>query len=98
MTRAPMGPDNPLLLGFGEYVHYAAITLRPVRLRQAMHEADIDVVGSEFLAEAVEISAGGSSVTGPGFGQDRDFIPCHVFEVFADMRRAAVRIGRGEKA
>ena len=65
VAGAAMSADNALLLGFGEHVHHSAVALRPVSFGQAMHQANVDVIGAEFLAKAIEVGRGPRRRHGP---------------------------------
>ncbi len=93
-----MGADDSLLLGFFENIHDAAIASGPIGFGEAVHEADIDIVGAELAAEAVEIGAGGRGIAGPGFCEHSDLVARHVPERFGNVRMASVGIGGVEKA
>src|SRR5260370_32018501 len=95
---AGMGADNAFCLGFGENVHDALEAVSPIAFGDAVHEADVDVIGAKLAAEAVEIGPSGGGVACPSFGEDGDFIARDMFEGLGDMRVAAVGISRGEEA
>jgi hypothetical protein len=58
-----------------------------------VHQADVEVVGAEFAAEAVEIGAGAGGIARPSLRQDRDFVALDVLERFGHMRMASVGVG-----
>ncbi len=93
-----MGADDALFLGFGENVHDTFEALRPVAFREAVHEADVDVIGAEFSAEAVKIGAGRGGVACPGLGEDGDFVARDMLEGFRDVGMATVGVRRIEEA
>jgi hypothetical protein len=93
-----VGADDSLLFRFRKHVHGAAVAVGPVGFGYAVHEADVEVVGAEFAAEAVEIGAHGGGIACPGFCQHGDFVARHVLERFGDMGMASVRIGSVEEA
>src|SRR5215472_11647292 len=93
-----MRADNALLLGFGEYVHGAAEAIGPVALSDAVHQADVKIVGAEFPPEAVEIGAHAGCIASPALGEHADLIALHVLEGVGDMRMASVGIGSVEEA
>ena len=93
-----MGADDSLLLGFGENVHGAAVAVGPVGFGDAVHQADVEVVGAEFAAEAVEVGAHAGGVARPGFGEHGDFVAWHVLQRFGDVRVASVGVGGIEEA
>ena len=97
VAGAAVGANDSLLLGFGENVHHAFVTLGPIGFGKAMHKADVEVVGAEFAAEAVEIGAGSGGIAGPGLCEDGDFVALHVLERFGDVRMAAIGIGGVKK-
>src|SRR6266849_3751472 len=98
VTGAAVRADDALFFGFGQDIHHAAVAIGPVALGEAVHEADVDVIDAEFAAKAIEIGTSGGRVTGPGFGEDGDFVTGDVFEGFGDMGVAAVRISGVEEA
>src|SRR6266849_1486962 len=98
VTAAAVRADDALFFGFGQDIHHAAVAIGPVALGEAVHEADVDVIDAEFAAKAIEIGTSGGRVTGPGFGEDGDFVTGDVFEGFGDMGVAAVRISGVEEA
>ena len=85
-----MGPDDALVLSFGEDVHDAAVTGGPVVFGDAVDENDVDVVNAEFFAEAVEIATEAGGVTVVGFGHDDDFVAGELLERSGDVGMAAV--------
>ena len=93
-----MSADGSLLFCLGEHIHHALETLGPIALGDAVHEADIEIVGAEFAAEAVEIGAGCSSIARPGLGQHGNFVARHVFERLGHVRMASVGISCIEEA
>jgi len=97
VAGAAVGANDAFFLGLGEDVHHAFIAIGPIAFGEAMHEADVDVIGAEFAAEAIEIVAGGGGVASPGLGKNGNFVARDVFEGFGDMRMAAVGIGGVEK-
>ena len=58
-----------------------------------MHQAHVNVVGAQFAAEAVEVSARPGRVASPGLGEYGDLVAGHVLERLGDMRMAAVGVG-----
>ena len=56
-----MRPNDAFLFRFGENIHHSPIALGPIAFGEAVHEADIQIVGSQFPAETVKI---GASVAG----------------------------------
>src|SRR5579859_2132108 len=97
MARAAVGADDSLLLGFGEYVHDTAIAVGPIGFGDAVHQADVEIIGAEFAAEAIEIGAGGSGIARPGFREHRDFVARHVLERLGYVRMASVGVGGVEE-
>ena len=93
-----MRADDPFLLGLGENVHDSPVALGPVAFSQAVHEADVDVVGAQFLAKTIEIGAGFGWIAGPGLGQDRDLVARKMFERLGHMGMAAVGVGSVEES
>ena len=63
-----------------------------------MHQADVEVVGAEFAAEAFEIGAHAGSIASPRFREDGDFVALHVLEGFGNVRMASVGVGGVEEA
>ena len=98
VAGATMGPDDALLLGFGEDVHDAFVAVGPIAIGKAVHQANINIVGTKFAAKAVNIGASGGWVARPGLGKYGNFVARHVFERFGDMRVASIGIGGVEKA
>src|SRR6266850_8536707 len=98
VARAAVSADDALLLGFGENVHHAFEALGPVAFCEAVHQTDVDLIDAEFAAEAIKISACGSGVARPGFGEDSDLVTGNVLESFGNVRMAAVGIGGIEEA
>ena len=93
-----MGADNSLLLGFGENVHGTAVAVSPVGLRDAVHQADVEIVGAEFVAETVEIRAHAVGVACPRLGDDRDFVALHVLQCLGNVWMASVGVGGVEES
>src|ERR1700739_1834487 len=98
MARTAMRADDTFLFGFGKNVHHRFETCGPVALGQAVHKNDIEMVGAEFFAEAVEIGTHFWRCARPGFGEDSDFAAIDVLESLGYRGMAAVRIGGIEKA
>ncbi len=94
VARAAVSANDAFFLGFGEDIHHAFEALGPVTFGEAVHEADIDMIGAELAAEAIEIGTSGGGIARPSFGKDGDFVARNVFESFGDVRVAAVGIGR----
>ena len=63
-----------------------------------MHQADIDVVGAQFFAKAVEIGAGLGGIARPGLGEDGNLVAAKMLERLGHVRMAAVGIGGVEEA
>src|SRR5947207_8238731 len=97
MARAAVRANDAFVLGFFEDIHDGTIARGPIALGKAVHEEDVDIFGTEFAAEAVEVGAHPVGVTRPGFGKDSNFAAINVLERFGDMRMAAVGIGGIEK-
>src|SRR5215469_907660 len=93
-----MRADNAFLLGFGEHVHGAAEALSPIALGNAVHQANVEVVGAEFPPETVEVCAHPRGITSPTLGEQGDLIALHVLEGFGDVRMASIGISRVEEA
>ena len=78
---------------FGDDGHGALFALRPVGVHHAVQKQDVDVVGSQLAAEAVEIGAHFLFGGGACLGEDRDFVARHALESLFDVRVSAVLIG-----
>src|SRR6266851_5572179 len=98
VAGAAVSANDALLFGFGENVHDAFVALGPITFGEAMHEADVDIIGAELAAETIEIGAGGGGVARPSLGEDGDLVAGDVLEGFGDVRVAAVGIGGVEEA
>src|SRR6267143_6443975 len=98
VARAAMSANDALFFGFGENIHDALVALGPIAFGEAVHEADVDVIGAELAAKTVEIGASRGGVARPRFGEHGDFIARDVLQGFGDVRVAAVRIGGIEEA
>src|SRR2546422_6431892 len=68
VARTTVSADDALFFGFGENIHDAFVALGPIAFAEAVHKADVDVIGAEFAAEAVEIRTSGDGVARPGLG------------------------------
>jgi hypothetical protein len=66
------GADDAAFLRFGDDIHGAALFLVPVLIEHAVEQQDVDVVGVEFAAEAVEVSPHFGGGGGVGFRENRD--------------------------
>src|ERR1043166_4220781 len=97
MTGATVGADNTLLFGFGKNVHHAFVALGPIALGKAMHQHDVEIIGAEFFAEAVEIGAHFSGIARPRFGKHRNFVTRNMLERLSNMRMASIRVSRVEE-
>src|SRR6202008_3695205 len=98
MARTAVRADDTFLFGFGKNVHHWFETCGPVALGEAVHKNDVEMVGAEFFAEAVEIGAHFRRGARPGLGEDSDFAAIDVLESFSYVGMAAVGIGGIEKA
>src|SRR5580700_11605610 len=98
VARAPMRPNNPLLLRLREHVHHSSKTLRPIGFGDAMHQADIEIIDSQFAPKAVKVSARTRGIAPPGLCQDCDFISRHVLKRLGYMRMASIRISGVEES
>ncbi len=98
VARAAMSANDALFFGFGENVHDAFVALGPIAFGEAVHEADVDVIGAELAAKTVEIGASGGGVARPRFGEHGDCIARDVLQGFGNVRVTAVRIGGIEEA
>ena len=93
-----MGADDALLLGLGEHVHHAAITRGPVGFGGAVDEQDVDVVGAELAAEAIEVIANFLGIAVVGLGEHGDFVARQLLDGRRYIRMAAVGVGGVEEA
>src|SRR5580704_738491 len=98
VARAAVSANDALLLRFGENVHDAFVAIGPVAFREAMHEANVEVICAELAAKALEIRARGGGVARPGLSEDGDVIPRNMLESFGNVGMAAVGVGRIEEA
>ena len=87
-----MSADDSFLFGFGQDIHRAFVTVGPVAFGDAVHQADVEVVGAEFAAEAVEIGVHGGGVARPGFGEDSDFVARHMLQCLGHVRMASIGV------
>src|ERR1700716_1465298 len=55
MARTAVSANDAFLFGIGENVHDAFVAFGPVAFGEAMHEADVDVIGAELAAKTVEV-------------------------------------------
>jgi len=97
VAGAAVSTNDAFFLGFGEDVHHAFVAIGPIAFGEAVHEADIKVVGAEFAAKAVEVGAGGGGVASPSLCENGDFVAGDMLEGFGDVRVTAVRVGAVEK-
>jgi uncharacterized protein YceH (UPF0502 family) len=93
-----MRANHAFPLGLGEDVHHPAIALGPVGFREAVHQADVEMIGAEFAAEAVKVGFGGAWVPRPRFSQDRDLVAGDMLQSLGYMWMGAVSIGGVEEA
>jgi len=93
-----VGADDALVLGLGKDVHDAAVAGGPVALGDAVDEDDVEVVGAEFFAEAVEIGADAGGVAVVGLGEDGDLVAGELLDGGGDVGMAAVGVGGVEEA
>src|SRR6267143_4461787 len=98
VARTAVSANDAFFLGFGENIHDAFVAVGPIAFGEAVHEADVDVIGAEFAAEAVEIGASRGGVARPGLGEHGDFVAGNVLQRFGDVRVAAVGVGGIEEA
>ena len=59
---------------------------------------NVEVVGAEFLAKAVEVGAGRGGVARPSLGQHGNLVARNMLQRFGDVRMTAVRVGGVEEA
>ncbi len=64
----PHVPGGP---GLAEGVHGGTHLFRPVTVGQAVQQHDVDVVGAQFTAEALDIALDAGGIPGRGLGGDR---------------------------
>ena len=93
VAGAAVGSDDAFFFCFGEDVHAAAVSGGPVGFGDAVDEDDVDVIGAEFAAVAVEVGAEAGGGAGVGLGGDGDFIAGELFDGLGDVAVAAVGVG-----
>src|SRR5690348_6639707 len=98
MARAAVGTNDALLLSFGEDIHYTPIARSPVAVGQAVHQADVDVVRSQFPAEAVQVGTRFLWVPCPSLGEHGDLVSRNMFEGLGDMGMTAIGVRGVEEA
>src|SRR6267143_1355681 len=98
MARAAVSANDALLFGFGENVHDPFVALGPVAFGEAVHEADVDVIGAKLAAKTIQVVASGGGITRPGFSEDGNLVAGDMLEGFGDVGMAAVGIGGVEEA
>ena len=87
-----MSPNDPLLLRLRKHVHHSAIALRPISFGEAMHQANIEIVRSQFLSEAIQIGSRRRRVARPRFGQHRNPIALYMLQRFRHMQPMVISI------
>src|SRR6185437_5547257 len=83
---------------FGENIHDTTVARRPVALRDAMDEENVNVVGAEFFAKAVNIFAQARGIAVVGFCQHSDLVARELLDGFGNVRVTAVGVGGIEEA
>jgi len=98
VAGATMSANDAFLLGFRQNVHNGPVAGGPIVFGEAMHEEDINIIGTEFTAEAVQIGThlGGSS--SPGLGEDGDLRTVQVLQGLRNIGMAAVGVRGIEEA
>ena len=98
VARAAVSTNNALFLGFRENIHDAFVALGPIAFGEAVHEANVNVIGGEFASETVEIFASSGGIAGPRFSEHSDFVARDMLEGFGNVRMAAIGISGVEEA
>src|SRR5438270_2676166 len=98
MTRAAVGSDDAFFFRLREHVHYAAKARSPVALCQAVHEADVEIVGIQLAAEAVEIGTRRLRIACPGLCHYRDLVPRNMAKRISHVRVTPVGIRSVQEA
>src|ERR1039457_6315228 len=89
-----MRPDYALFLSLREHIHPAAVTRRPITFSDAMHKADIDVIGSQLTPEAVQIFSHAFCISRIRLGHHYDLVPRNMLERRRHTRVASVAVRR----
>jgi hypothetical protein len=92
-----MGTNDLLLLGFFEYIHHAAITLRPITFHHAMHQENIDVVRLELAEVAVDVSLRLFGVARVALGHDDHLVAGQLAHRLRHFRVRTIGIRRIEE-
>ena len=87
-----MSADDAFLLGIRKHIHHAAIAFGPVPFREAVHQADVDLISPQLPAKTIEVGAGSGGVARPGLGKNGDLIARDMFQSFGHMGMAAVGV------
>jgi hypothetical protein len=62
-----------------------------------VHQANVEIVGAKFLAETIQVGAGGGRIARPSLGQHGYLVSRHVFERFRHVRMTSVGVGGVEE-
>src|SRR5438094_7505779 len=98
VTRTSVSANDSFLFCVCEDIHHATEACRPVTFRHAVHETDVDVIGLELTAEAIEVGACTLWVARPSLGHNGDLVTRDMAECLGDMGMTTVGICRIEEA
>ena len=87
-----LGPDDALLFGLAQNIHRTLVTDIPIVVDHAVHQQDIDVVGSNFAAKTVKVRTHVRGGKRTRLAHDRHLVARHGFQRFLQVRMAAVLI------
>ena len=104
MARHADGPHGPLLLQFGKLVADPLELRGPFGILHAVDEADVEMVGAELLAEAIDLLLGPArrldpvGLLRPDLAQQRELVAGQVLDHVLDEGMGAVEIGHVDEA
>ena len=87
-----------LFLRFRKNVHHSTIALRPVALRQAMHKANVQIVGAKLFASQVVRARAVFGSRAHVFVSTHNLVARNLLQRFSHMRMTPICIRRIEES
>ncbi len=75
-----------------EHVHDRLVAAGPVAFGEAVHQANVQVIDSQFAAETVEVGASRLGLACPSFREEGYFVAMNVLERFPDVGMTSIGI------
>src|SRR5438876_10755542 len=93
-----MGADDSFFFRLRKNVHDRLVAAGPVAFGEAVHQANVQVIDSQFAAETVEVGASRLGVACPSLREEGYFVSLNVLERFLDVRLTSIGIRAMEEA